>query len=230
MPRTTRSTLLMRRILPCARASIPGARGAGRKSAARSERDGRGDQVADEREGMARAGEVIVHTLGDERAAQARAGFGELTARQPACAQDAAVERTRRIVIAHRAGERDAQEGAILVLGTPDIDAEQGPGLEAPRRFLEGFADDGFEEGLAILEVPGRLVDDHAAARAFFHEEESAVDLGDGRHGHVRFPYHARHYTCPGFGAALRNRSPWRAARAGSGSRPRPRRSRRGSA
>ncbi len=53
-------------------------------------------------------------------------------------------------------------------------------------------------QGFAALEVPGGLVDDDAAARAFFDEQELAVAFDDGGDGDVRLPDHAGIIASPG--------------------------------
>ena len=57
----------------------------------------------------------------------------------------------------------------------PDVHAHHRLRLEPPGGLLEGLADDGLEERLAVLEVPGRLVEHHATAGALLDEQELAV-------------------------------------------------------
>ena len=64
-------------------------------------------------------------------------------------------------------------------------------GPEAPAGFLERLAHDRVEEGFAVLEMSGRLVEDQAAARAFLDEQELTVAFDDGRDRHVGLPDHA---------------------------------------
>ena len=120
---------------------------------------------------------------------------GELVAAEPPGAQDPVIEGTRRVVRDQLAAEGDAQERAGQVLRPPDVDADDGAGLELPGGLLERLAHHRLEERLAVLQVARRLVDDDAAAGALFDEEELPVALGNRGDGDVRLPDHDLDYS-----------------------------------
>jgi hypothetical protein len=63
-------------------------------------------------------------------------------------------------------------------------------GLEQPRRLFAHFADHGFEQRLAELDVPGGLIEDQASIDAFFDDQESAVVLAHGGNRDIGFERH----------------------------------------
>ena len=79
--------------------------------------------------------------------------------------------------------EGEAQEGRAVVPAGPLVDPDQGLRPHDPAGLLQGLARGRVDQGLARLEVPGRLVDHQAAAHALLHEQEAPVafhDRGDG--------------------------------------------------
>lgn len=81
-----------------------------------------------------------------------------------------------------RAGEGEAQEG-LAARVAPAVDAHQGLGAEMPGGLLQGLPDHRLEQGFAVLQVPGRLVQAQAAVHLFLHHQESPVPFHHGGHG-----------------------------------------------
>ena len=93
-------------------------------------------------------------------------------------------------MIVDRAAEREAQEAAAVDRVAPQVGADQRLGLEAPGGFFAGLADHGFEQGFAIFEMAGGLIEHQAAGDAFLDHEEAAVALDDGGDGDIGIPAH----------------------------------------
>ena len=61
------------------------------------------------------------------------------------------------------AADGDAQVAAAIGRIAPQVHAQQVPRLEVPGGFLEGFAHHRIEDGFAILDMSGRLVEHQSA-------------------------------------------------------------------
>ena len=79
---------------------------------------------------------------------------------------------------------------ATLVARRRAVDAQQPGRLEAMGGFFPCLANDAFQQGFAIFQVSGRLVEADAVAGLFFHQQEFSVALNDGGDGDVGFPDH----------------------------------------
>ena len=129
----------------------------------------------------------------------------QLFVRDPECAHDAPVERLLRTMIVHCTAEGEAQEAAAVHRIAPQVDADQSVGPEPPRGLLARFADRRFEQGFAILEMSGGLVQHQAAGDPLLDHEKATVELDDRRDGDLGIPGHA----------LTSQRNDWRASSSG---------------
>src|SRR6185312_14943168 len=127
-------------------------------------------------------------------ASQPQLALQKLGAGEPVGRDDAGVQGLFRLVVAHRSGEGKAQRVAAVTGIAPQVGADQGARLEAPRGLLAGLANDGFEERLTVLDVARRLVEHEFVVDAFLDDQEAAVVFRDGRDGDLRLVRHARKY------------------------------------
>src|SRR5262249_18474760 len=104
---------------------------------------------------------------------------------------DAAIEPLRRVMVGYRSGEGEAQDVAAGVGIAPEVDSEESLRVEAPGRLLARLAHHGGEQGLAALDVSGRLIEEQAAVDALLNEEETTVSFCNRRNSDIRLPAHA---------------------------------------
>ena len=67
--------------------------------------------------------------------------------------------------------------------------------LEVIGGFLQGLADHGIDQRLAVFEVPGRLIESQAGFGFLLDQKEFAVALDDGGNSHMGFPDHGEAQT-----------------------------------
>ncbi len=123
---------------------------------------------------LAAPGEVVAYAAQDERTAQPCALVLEILRGQPMGADDAAVERLRGIVVTHRAGKSEAQDRAAAGRVAPQVHAHQASRLKAPGGLFARLAHHRCEQGLAALDVAGRLIEQQRGVRCAPRREGSA--------------------------------------------------------
>ena len=171
--------------------------------------------MAQEIERIACAAQEIVHAKQHEGAAVLRRTGCELIAVEPDRPDDRAVEAGSGIVLADAARERDAEHRAPR-RPLPEVDARDRFGAEVAPRLLARFAYNRLDEGLAGLEVAGRLVEHDAARGALLHEQEAAAVLRDGRDGDVELQGHEPIIRSKGASPSAVQRCCWRVSASGS--------------
>lgn len=136
--------------------------------------------VADQRQGIAAAGQVVVDAAQHQVAAPALRLGGQFVAGQPARADDAVVEGAFGMVAHGAGGEAYALVGDAVGRGGVQVDAGNGAQLDLPAGFLEGFAQGGLKQAFGGLQVPGGLVQ-HLAAVGLFLSQPCATLSGGER-------------------------------------------------
>ncbi len=136
-------------------------------------------EIGHDAQRKALTGTIIIDTAQDHWATQTRRANDELLARHPQRAVDASIERPVRIVIGHRAAERETQEAEVALGLLPKVHPDERLGPKPPGGFLECLANDRIDDAFAPLDVAGRLVEDHAIPGALLDEQKLAVSLDD---------------------------------------------------
>jgi hypothetical protein len=82
----------------------------------------------------------------------------------------------------------EAQVGDVALGPRPLIDADQRRRPEAPGGLLQRLARAGGDQRLALVEVPGRLVEAQAVVGFLLDQQEAAVALDQRGDGDIGFP------------------------------------------
>src|SRR5262245_9610256 len=143
------------------------------------------------------AREVIGHAAHHERGAVPGRLSADLFRREPHRPHDSGIQRAGRVDSRDDAGKCEADIGHLFPGGTILVDPQQLRRFEAMRGFLERFARDGADQGLAFVEMARRLVVEPAAPGVLLDEEKAAVALDHGGDRHVGFPDHGRRILPP---------------------------------
>jgi hypothetical protein len=127
-----------------------------------------------------RPGAVVVDAAHDERAAMRRASSRELVVREPERAEDAGIERARRLVRDDLAANAKRMNVAPVSAACHRIDADERGRRDPMAGLLERLAHGRGDERFACLEVAGRLIETYADARLLLDEQERVVAHHDG--------------------------------------------------